>query len=393
MTDASTPRLSVLGSAARTGPIVPADADEALASQAAGQWQLIWRRFRRHRLALVGGVVVLAFYLIAALAEFIAPFAPDQNLRRYASAPPQAIHLFDRTGDGSLVWRPHVLGFQSQIDTATRKRTHVIDPEQKHDIAFFTETEPYLLMGLIAMRHKLLAPEQAGAPFFLLGTDQLGRDLFSRIVHGARVSLTIGLIGVGLSLVFGVLLGGISGYVGGRTDDLIQRVIEFLQSLPTIPLWMGLAAAIPATLPPLMVYFLITVILSVIGWTSLAREVRGKFIALREEDFITAARLDGTAEMRIITRHMVPSFLSHIIATVTLAIPSMILAETALSFLGIGLRPPVVSWGVMLQDAQSVTALANSPWLLYPGAAIMIVVLAFNFLGDGLRDAADPYAE
>jgi peptide/nickel transport system permease protein len=392
MTEAPPLRLSRLADAPQTGPILPPE-DLSVAAQSAGQWRLIWRRFRRHRLALVGGAVVLAFYLIALLAEFIAPFAPDENLRRYASAPPQEVNLFDRDADGGLIWRPHVLGFESKIDTATRKRTHVVDPEVKHDIAFFAEVEPYRLLGLIPMRHKLLAPENPGDPFFLLGTDQLGRDLFSRIVHGARVSLTIGLIGVGLSLVIGVLLGGISGYVGGRTDDLIQRVIEFLQSLPTIPLWMGLAAAIPATLSPLTVYFLITVILSVIGWTSLAREVRGKFIALREEDFIIAARLDGTGEMKIITRHMVPSFLSHIIATVTLAIPSMILAETALSFLGIGLRPPVVSWGVMLQDAQSVTALANAPWLLYPGLAIMIVVLAFNFLGDGLRDAADPYAQ
>jgi peptide/nickel transport system permease protein len=384
-------RLSRLAEAPRTGPILPPE-DLSVAAQSAGQWQLIWRRFRQHRLALVGGAVVLAFYLVALLAEFVAPFGANENLRRYASAPPQEVDLFDRDAEGGLIWRPHVLGFTSKIDTATRKRTQVVDPHVKHDIAFFAEVKPYRLMGFIPMRHKLLAPENPGDPFFLLGTDQLGRDLFSRIVHGARVSLTIGLIGVGLSLVIGVLLGGISGFVGGRTDDLIQRVIEFLQSLPTIPLWMGLAAAIPATLSPLAVYFLITVILSVIGWTSLAREVRGKFIALREEDFITAARLDGTGEMRIITRHMVPSFLSHIIATVTLAIPSMILAETALSFLGIGLRPPVVSWGVMLQDAQSVSALANAPWLLYPGLAIMIVVLAFNFLGDGLRDAADPYA-
>ncbi len=383
---------SLLATAPRTGPIAPPVA-AALISDTAGQWRLVWRRFRRHRLAVFGGVIVLAFYLIALLAEFIAPFGPNENLRRYASAPPQALHFLDRDADGGLIWRPHVVGFASSIDTATRTRIHVPDPDVKHDVAFLAKVEPYHLLGVIPMTRKLIAPVETAAPFFLLGADKLGRDLLSRIVHGARVSLTIGLLGVGLSLVIGIFLGGISGYFGGRTDTVIQRVIEFLQSLPTIPLWMGLAAAIPASLSPLAVYFLITVILSVIGWTSLAREVRGKFLALKEEDFITAARLDGTPEMTIIAKHMVPSFLSHIIATVTLAIPSMILAETALSFLGIGLRPPVVSWGVLLQDAQSVTTLANAPWLLYPGLAIMIVVLAFNFLGDGLRDAADPYAD
>ncbi len=386
-------RLSLLDHAPRTGPLPVPAAEGDLAFETTGQWRLIWLRFRRHRLALLGGIIVLAFYLVAALAEFIAPFAPDENLRRYASAPPQPIHLFDRTAEGGLVWRPHVKGFTSSIDPATRARSQIVDPGIRHDIAFLVPSEPYRLMGVIPMTRKLIGPVEPDAPMFLLGADRLGRDLFSRMVYGARVSLTIGLVGVGLSLVLGVILGGISGYFGGWIDESIQRVIEFLQSLPTIPLWMGLAAAIPPGLPPLTVYFLITVILSVIGWTSLAREVRGKFMALKHEDFVTAARLDGTSEMTIISKHMVPSFLSHIIATVTLAIPSMILAETALSFLGIGLRPPVVSWGVLLQDAQSVNALANMPWLLLPGVAIMIVVLAFNFLGDGLRDAADPYAD
>jgi len=233
---------------------------------------------------------------------------------------------------------------------------------------------------------------QPGAPFYLLGADRLGRDLLSRLIHGARVSMSIGLVGVAVSLVLGTVLGGVSGYYGGWVDRLVQRSIEFIKAMPTIPLWMALAAAIPQYWSPLGVYFVITVIVSLIGWTSLAREVRGRFMSMRTEDFVAAAKLDGAGEMRIILRHMAPSFLSHLVATLALAIPAMILAETALSFLGIGLRPPVVSWGVLLQDAQNVRAVATAPWLLWPAAAVVVAVLSLNFLGDGLRDAADPYA-
>jgi peptide/nickel transport system permease protein len=229
-------------------------------------------------------------------------------------------------------------------------------------------------------------------PFFLMGTDRVGRDLFSRLVYGTRVSLSIGLVGVMLSLTLGIILGGVSGYYGGLIDSGIQRTIEFVRSIPTIPLWMGLAAALPRDWGPLQLYFAITVILSLVGWTSLARVVRGRFLSLRQEDFVRAAKLDGASEKRIIFRHMMPAFLSHIIASVTLAIPFMIVSETALSFLGIGLRPPVVSWGTLLQDAQSVRAVTAAPWLMLPAIPVIVSVLAFNFLGDGLRDAADPYS-
>jgi peptide/nickel transport system permease protein len=249
----------------------------------------------------------------------------------------------------------------------------------------------YKLLGIIPMNRHIIGPVDGVGPMYLLGADALGRDLLSRISAGTRISMSIGLLGVAISLVLGILLGGISGYYGGAIDNIIQRLIEFLRSLPTIPLWMSLAAAMPVTWPPLYVYFGITIILSFIGWTGLARVVRGRFLALREEDFVLAAKLDGAAPTYLILRHMAPSFSSHIIASITLAIPAMILAETALSFLGVGLRPPIVSWGVLLQDAQNIRAVATAPWLLAPGIAVVIAVLSLNFLGDGLRDAADPY--
>ncbi len=283
-------------------------------------------------------------------------------------------------------------GYTSKVDPAAMRRTFQVDPQQKIPVGFLVHGVPYKFLGLFESDLHLFGPLAPEQPMFLLGADRLGRDLFSRLILGTRTSMTIGLVGVFFSLVLGVLLGGLSGYYGGLVDTLIQRIIEFLRSVPSIPLWMGLAAALPLTWPPQRVYLAITVILSLIGWTGLARVVRGRFLSLREEDFVMAARLDGASQLRIIFRHMLPAFTSHIIASITLAIPGMILSETALSFLGLGLREPVVSWGVLLQDAQELRSIATAPWLLIPALAVVISVLALNFLGDGLRDAADPYA-
>jgi peptide/nickel transport system permease protein len=355
----------------------------------AGQWKLFWLKFKKHKLAVVCLYVVGFMYLVAALADFIAPYDPNLTNARFTYAPPQAIGLFV---GGEFV--PHVQGLSMELNQESMRREFTVDPEKPVKIGFFVPSKPYLLMGLIPLEHKLIGSIDARPTdsMFLFGADRLGRDIFSRVVHGARVSLSIGLVGVFLSLVLGITIGGISGYFGGFTDTVIQRVIEFLRSIPTIPLWMGLAAAIPLSWPPLQTYFVITLIVSLLGWTSLAREVRGKFLSLRNEDFVTAARLDGMSEIGIIFNHLVPSFMSHIIATLTLAIPTMILAETALSFLGIGLQPPIVSWGTLLQEAQNIRAVSQAPWLLLtPAAAIVISILSLNFLGDGLRDAADPY--
>ncbi|MEO1090472.1 MAG: ABC transporter permease [Pseudomonadota bacterium] len=366
----------------------PAPDQRTAASATASQWRLMWWKFRRHRLAMVSGVVVIVIYLLALFADFVAPVDPNLTSTRHTYAPPQSIGLFV---DGA--WLPHVNGYKVEIDPIAVRRTFVEDPEKIVPIGLFVRSEPYEFLGLFTLHTRLIGPLEPGQPFYLLGADRLGRDVLSRILHGARVSMSIGLVGVAVSLGLGVLLGGISGYHGGWVDDAVQRLIELLKAIPTIPLWMGLAAAIPATWSPLTVYFAITVLISLIGWTSLAREVRGRFLSMKSEDFVTAARLDRASELRVIMRHMAPSFVSHIIATLTLAIPAMILAETALSFLGIGLRAPVVSWGVLLQEAQNVRAVATAPWLLTPGLAVVIAVLSLNFLGDGLRDAADPYAD
>lgn len=356
----------------------------------AGQWQLMWWRFRRHKVALIGGVMTICLYLIAIFAEFLAPFPKDVYNARYTYAPPQALHLFERTDQG-LRFRPFVYDYKVTVDPSAMRRVFVPDTSRKHYVALLVKGAPYKLLGIFSTDRHLIGPLEQEAPMFLLGADRMGRDLSSRIVYGTRISMSIGLVGVALSLFLGILLGGISGFYGGAVDLLLQRVIEFLRSIPTIPLWMGLAAAIPLTWPPLRVYFGITIILSLIGWTGLARVVRGKFLSLRTEDFVIAARLDGSSEVRVIMRYMVPAFLSHIIAEITLAIPHMILSETSLSFLGIGLRPPIVSWGVLLNEAQNIRAVATAPWLLLPGVPIFLAVLSMNFLGDGLRDAADPY--
>lgn len=359
--------------------------------EVASQWKLMWWRFRKHKLAMVGGVVVILIYLVAIFADFLAPFPADKYSARYTYAPPQRLHMVLRTEDG-IKFQPHVYGYATKVDPVALRRSFVLDDTNIIPVGLFGKSEPYKLWNLFQLERRLIGPKDGRSPMYLLGADRMGRDIFSRMIYGTRVSMTIGLVGVAISLVLGVLLGGISGYFGGTVDVIIQRVIEFLRSMPQIPLWMAMAAAIPLTVPPTTVYFLITIILSFISWTGLAREVRGKFLALKTEDFVIAARLDGASEMRIITRHMVPSYLSHIIASVTLAIPAMILAETSLSFLGVGLRPPVVSWGVLLQEAQNIRAVSTAPWLLLPGAAVVMAVLSLNFLGDGLRDAADPYS-
>ena len=363
--------------------------DQARALAAASQWRLTWRRFRRHRLALVCGVVILMFYIVVAFAEFFAVTDPNRPSAQLSLIPPQEIHWFD---NGSF--SPHVYRLTRKRD-ANFQLVYTPDPALKIPVAFFARGFEWKVFGLIPTDRHLIGVvgSDAGRTLFLLGTDVQGRDLWSRMVYATRVSLTVGLVGVTLSLTLGVLLGGLSGLYGGVVDEVIQRVIEVVRSVPTIPLWMGLAAAIPRDWSVTQVYFAITIIISLVSWTELARVVRGRFLALREEDFIVSAELDGCSKLRIIFAHMVPSFLSHIIAVTTLTLPVMVLSETALSFLGLGLRPPAISWGVLLQAAQNVQAVAITPWLLFPAVPVIVAVLAFNFLGDGLRDAADPYAK
>lgn len=352
--------------------------------------KLAWLRFRRHRLAMLGGAVLVLFYLLAIFCEFISPYTPDQRNARAVNAPPMNIRFFDAAG--RFHFKPFVYSYEMTINPDTWMREYREDTSARFDIKFFAKGEAYELWGLIsAQRHLFTVSPQSNGYIHWFGTDSLGRDMFSRILYGARVSLSIGIIGVALTLFLGVLLGGFAGYLGGVVDAAVQRSIEVLQSIPTLPLWMALSAALPAVWSPLTTYFGVTIILSLFGWTTLARQVRGRFLAMREEDFVVAARLVGASDTRIVFKHMLPSFSSHIITTATLAVPAMILGETALSFLGIGLRPPVVSWGVLLQQAQNYQVIVMTPWLLLPGLFIVITVIAFNLLGDGLRDAADPY--
>ena len=354
----------------------------------ATQWQLMWWRFKKHKLAMASSVIVILFYLVVVFADFLAYSDPLASEAQRSLLPPQRIQWLDNGR-----FDPFVYGLSGRRDPVTFKRVYTPDPEKKLRIRFFAPGFKYHFLGVIPTDRHLVGVADAAAEetLFLLGTDEQGRDLWSRLMYGTRTSLTIGLAGVSLSLFLGVLLGGISGLYGGLIDTVIQRVIEILRSIPTIPLWMGLAAALPNDWNIMQVYFAITIIISLIGWTELARVVRGRFLALREEDFVMAAELAGCGQMRIIFTHLVPSFLSHIIAATTLAIPAMIISETSLSFLGLGLRPPAMSWGVLLQQAQNIQALAISPWLLLPSIPVIIIILAFNFMGDGLRDAADPY--
>jgi peptide/nickel transport system permease protein len=379
-------RTAISTPAAVEVPEVAVAAEERIS--VATQWQLMWWRFRKHRLAMTSALVIILFYLTVLGADFLAYADPVASEAQRSFIAPQPIHLFDNG-----TFSPHVYALVGKRDLTTFKRVYALDPNQKVPVRLFAPGFEYKFLGFIPTNIHLLGVEgaNAGESLFLLGTDMLGRDLWSRLVYASRTSLTIGLVGVTLSLILGIVLGGISGFYGGVVDTLIQRLIEIVRSIPTIPLWMGLAAAVPNSWSVIRVYFAITIIISLIGWTELARVVRGRFLSLREEDFVMAAELAGASQTRIILRHMVPSFLSHIIAATTLALPTMIISETALSFLGLGLRPPAISWGVLLQDAQNLQALAISPWLLTTAVPIIIIILAFNFLGDGLRDAADPY--
>ncbi len=367
-------------------PLTTTAAEEKVA--VATQWQLMWWRFRKHKLAMIGALVLMLFYFVVLSVDFLAYVDPVESDAQRSLIAPQPIHWFD---DGKFA--PYVHPLKGQRDPVTFKRVYAPDLETKVPIQFFGSGFEYKLLGIFKTDIHLLAVKDAKPEesLFLLGTDLQGRDLWSRLIYGTQTSLTIGLVSVALSLLLGVMLGGISGYYGGIIDTIVQRIIEILRSIPTIPLWMGLTAALPNDWSVTQVYFAITIIISLIGWTELARVVRGRFLSLRQDDFVMAAELLGCSKARIIFRHMVPSFISHIIAATTLAIPAMIISETSLSFLGLGLRPPAISWGVLLQDAQNIQALAISPWLLIPVVPVVIAVLAFNFTGDGLRDAADPY--
>ncbi len=371
-------------------PLRDVEAERAAADRIsmATQWQLMWWRFRKHRLAMVAAVLVAIMYTTVVFADFYAYADPNQSDAQLSLLSPQPIHWLD---EGSF--RPHVYGLTGKRDPKTFKRVYLPDPNNKVYLQLFVPGYEYKFLGVIPTDLHLLGVKDGKADdsVFLMGTDLQGRDIFSRLMRATRTSLTIGLVGVALSLFLGVLLGGISGLYGGFVDTIIQRVIEIVRSIPTIPLWMALAASMPSTWPITRIYFFITIIIGLIGWTTMARVVRGRFLALRSEDFVTAAELAGAGQLRIIFRHMVPSFLSHIIAATTLSLPAMIIAETSLSFLGLGLRAPAVSWGVLLQQASNIQAVAITPWLLYPAIPVIVAVLAFNFLGDGLRDAADPY--
>ena len=358
-------------------------AEEALF--VASQWQLMWRKLKRHRFAMGGGILLLCLYLIALFAEFFATQSVTRRDEDLINAPPQRVRFFDQ----GRLRAPFVYGLQVSEDPVSWRRIYTPDPEQVHPIRFLVRGDKYKMWGLVESDLHLIGI--ADGTLHLFGTDPLGRDLMSRTVSAMRISLSIGLIGVALSFILGCLLGGISGFFGGPVDMAIQRVIDFLVSIPTLPLWMALSAALPPEWPQLRIYFGITVILSLFGWPGLARTVRSKLIASREEDFVMAARIAGTGELKTIVSHLLPSFLSYLIVNVTLSIPGMILGETALSFIGLGLRPPTVSWGVLLQDAQNIRTLYHTPWLLMPGMLVIVVVLSFNFLGDGLRDSADPY--
>jgi peptide/nickel transport system permease protein len=352
----------------------------------ASQWRMMWWKFRRHKLAVVSGAIIVVLYASILISEFLAPYELNQRDRNHIYAPPQEIHFFHK---GEFVG-PFVYGYDSRLNRETLTREYTPNPNKVQPLRFFCRGNEYKYWGLWEADLHLICPAQGGTAF-LLGTDRLGRDVLSRVIIGTRISLTVGLIGITISFLIGIILGGLAGYYGGIVDAAVQRLIEIIRSFPELPLWMALSAALPVNWSPVLIYFGITIILGLIDWTGLARAVRSKLLALREEDFATAAMLMGASPRRIIGKHLLPSFMSHLIASATLSVPSMILGETALSFLGIGLRPPITSWGVLLNEAQNINVVAVHPWLMIPVIPVIVTVLALNFFGDGLRDAADPY--
>lgn len=352
----------------------------------ASQLKLMWWKLRKHRAAVVSGIFLALLYLSIPFSEFLAPYNLNHRQVDHIYMPPQRLHLFH---EGRFVG-PFVYGNAFELDLETLERKYETDRTKVYPLRFFCKGQEYTFWGLWQANRRLFCPAENGTAY-LLGTDRLGRDVLSRIIYGTRISLTIGLIGITISFVLGITIGGLAGYYGGWLDHIVQRIIEVLQSLPSIPLWLALAAIMPVTWSPILVYFGITLILGLLDWTGLARAVRSKLLSLREEDYVMAAELMGASPIRIIFRHLIPGFMSHLIASATITIPSMILGETALSFLGLGLRPPVTSWGVLLNEAQNINVVALYPWLIAPVVPVILVILAFNFLGDGLRDAADPY--
>jgi peptide/nickel transport system permease protein len=384
------PEGAPLPHAVSTAPFEPYATEEMTAEQErvylASQWQLMWWKFRKHRLAVISAVLIFVIYAMAAFAEFLAPYHYSTRNTDFIRAPGQQVRLFH---EGAFVG-PFVYPFKLHLNMENLKREYAEDRERPEKLRFFCRGDGYSFWGLVPGNLHLVCPPEGGT-FFWLGSDRLGRDMLSRILYGGRISLSIGLIGVSISFVLGVIIGGIAGYYGGRVDLVVQRIIEIVQSLPHIPLWLALASIMPPSWSPVVVYFGITVILGLMDWTGLARSVRSKLLSLREEDYVVAAQLMGARPRRIIALHLVPGFMSHLIASATITIPRTILGETALSFLGLGLRPPITSWGVMLNEAQNINVVALYPWLLYPVIPVIVIILAFNFLGDGLRDAADPY--
>jgi peptide/nickel transport system permease protein len=365
--------------------------DEAERMFVASQWQLMWWKFRKHKPAIVGGIIILILYLVAIFSEPIAVYDPKDYSRVHTYAPPQRVRFVH---NGRFQLRPFVYRLDGKRNPESMRMEFTVNTDVQYPLKFLAGGNPYKMWGLWEGSFHLVTFEDTDGEgtLFLLGTDRMGRDVWSRIMYGARTSMSIGLVGVFMTFAFGITIGGFSGYYGGLFDAVVQRVIEFIRSIPSIPLWMSLSASLPVDWKPTQVYFAISIILSVLNWTGLARVVRSQFLALREEDFVMAAQLAGASEPRIVFRHLVPAFLSHIIASITVSVPGVILAETSLSFLGLGIRPPAISWGVLLQESMNLRAVATAPWVMAPGLFVVMVVLSYQFLGDGLRDAADPYS-